>query len=100
MPTEVDNVSSRRLADTALAVGIAVLFYPLTIAPTGVGSNGGVLGFSSLVAASFFAWRALALNEGSPWLRRLLQVPLAAGVTYLAIREAFVRCIVGWSWRL
>jgi hypothetical protein len=69
----------------------------MTIAPIGWASNGGLLGLGSLVAASIFSWRAFALNYGSPWLRRLLQGPLAAGITYLAIREAFVQCLCGWG---
>jgi hypothetical protein len=97
MTVEVHNKSSRRLMDTAVAVGLVVIFYPMTIAPIGWASNGGLLGLGSLTVASHFSWRAFVLNCRSPWLRRLLQAPLAASITYLAIREAFVQSLVGWS---
>lgn len=89
-----ESDSSRRLADTALSVVFAFLLYPMTVVPTGDRSNGGVIGFSLVVIASFYAWRALILNDRSPWLRRLFQLPLAALVTFTAIHEAFVQCVM------
>ena len=96
MNAETHVEMSLRLGDTAAAVTLAFLFYPMTIAPIGVASNGGVLGLGSLIVASFCAWRALALNLRSAWLRRLLHIPLAAFITYMAIQDAFVQLV--WWW--
>lgn len=96
MKVEAHKEQSLRLGDTVAAAGIAFLFYPMTIAPIGTASNGGVLGFGSLVVASFFAWRAFALNMRSPWLRRLLHLPLAALLSFMAIHDAFAQCVAGW----
>ncbi len=95
MNSTIDTTSSSRFGDTVAAVLLAFLFYPMSIAPTGVFSNGGLIGICSLVAAAFFSWRAFLLNRRSSWLRRLLQLPLAALLTYLAIREAFVQFLSG-----
>ena len=43
---------SRHLTATLVSVVILALFYPMTIAPTGTLSNGGVIGFGSLVIAA------------------------------------------------
>lgn len=84
---------------TAGAAAIAFLFYPMTIAPTGNLSNGGVLGFGSLVVASVLAWRAFTLSK-SPWLRRLVQLPLTALISYMAIKDALCQCCSHWWWGL
>ncbi len=98
MEVEAHMEQSLRLGDTAAAAGIAFLFYPTTIAAIGIYSNGGVLGFGSLVIASLFAWRALVLNMRSSWLRRLLQLPLAALVTFMAILDAYAQSVTRWWW--
>ena len=95
MQSTIDTSGSCRLGDTVAAVLLALVLYPMSIAPTGVSSNGGLIGICSLVAAAFFSWRAFHLNRRSSWLRRLLQLPLAAILTYLAIREAFVQIVSG-----
>lgn len=88
-------ISSRHLGATAVAVAITVVFYPMTIAPIGAASNGGVIGFTSLVVASGLSWWAFALNKGSPWVRRLIQLPVTALVTYMAIQDAYAQCVAG-----
>ena len=88
---------SPHLAETFVAAGIAFCFYPMTIAPIGVASNGGALGLASLVVALVFAWRAFALNTKAPWLRRLVQLPLAALVMFLAMSDAYWQLVrAGW----
>ena len=90
--------SSRHLSATVAAIGIAMVFYPMTIAGIGSASNGGILGFGSLVIASGLSWWAFALNRKSPWLRRLLQLPITALVTFMAIHDAYGQSVAGWWW--
>ena len=99
METQAHKEQSLRIGDTAAAVGIAFLFYPLTIAPIGPASNGGALGLGSLVIALLLAWRAFALNMKSPWVRRLVHLPLAAVVTFMVIHDAYAQFVSGrWLW--
>jgi hypothetical protein len=95
MQTTIDTNGSCRLRDTVAAVLLAFALYPKSIAPTGASSNGGLIGICSLVAAAFFSWRAFHLNRRSSWLRGLLQLPLVAVLSHLAIREAFVQFVSG-----
>ena len=83
------------MGDTVAAVLLAVVLHPMSIAPTGVSSNGGLIGICSLLAATFFSWRAFCLNRRLSWLRRVLQLPLAAILSYLTIREALVQIVSG-----
>ena len=76
---------------TAAVVVLAFLFYPMTLAPLGNDTNGGTLGLGSLVVASALAWRAFLFNTINPWLRRLVQIPLTAIVTYMVIAEVVVQ---------
>ncbi|MCK5851382.1 MAG: hypothetical protein KAH23_10745, partial [Kiritimatiellae bacterium] len=89
---------SRHLGATAGALAIALVFYPMTIAGIGDASNGGVLGFGSLVIASGLSWWAFALNTSSPWVRRLIQLPITTLVTFMAIHDAYCQCVAGWWW--
>ncbi len=90
--------SSYHFAATAAAVAIALVFYPMTIAPTGATANGGLLGFLSLVIASGFSWVAFASNRKSAWVRTLIQLPVTALVTFMAIHDAYCQSVSGW-WR-
>ncbi len=84
---------------TVAAAVIAFLFYPMTVAPLGGASNGGALGLTALTISLVLSWRAFALNRVSPWLRRLIQLPIAALVTYLAIADALTQYRSGsWLW--
>lgn len=67
----------------------------VTIAAAGGASNGGARGLGMLAFGSFLAWRAFSLIRRSPWLRRLLQLPLTAIVTFMAIHDAFAQCLSG-----
>jgi hypothetical protein len=89
---------SRHLGATVGALAIALAFYPLTIAPIGPASNGGILGFGSLVIASFLSWWAFARNTSAPWIRRLFQLPVTVLVTFMAIHDAYCQCVAGWWW--
>jgi hypothetical protein len=84
-----EMTQSRHFRATAGALAIALIFYPMTIAPTGAASNGGMLGLSSLVIASVLSWWAFALNRTSPWVRRLVQLPVTVLVTFMAIHDAY-----------
>lgn len=90
--------SSSHLVATVAAVAIAVVFYPMTIAPKGATANGGFLGLTSLVLASTLSWRAFALNSKSPWIRRLIQLPVTALVSFMAIHDAYCQHVGGWWW--
>jgi len=90
------QVRKRRGADclvpTIVALGLAFIFYPMTLVPLGNATNGGILGLVSLIIASGLAWYAFTLNTINPWLRRLFQLPLAAIITQLLIDEVVVQC--------
>lgn len=92
------GTSSRHLASMVTAIAIVLLFYPTTIAPIGALSNGGLKGFSSLVIASGFSWWAFLCNRKSPWIRRLIQLPVTALITFMAISDACRQCLSGWRW--
>ena len=79
-------------------MAIALLFYPMTIAGIGSASNGGVIGLGSLVIASALSWRAFSLNKTDRWVRRLVQLPVTALVTFMAIHDAYCQCVAGWWW--
>jgi hypothetical protein len=87
---------SRHLGATAGALAIALVFYPMTIAPTGAAFNGGILGLGSLIIASGLSWWAFAINTGSPWVRRLIQLPVTVLVTFMTIHDAYCQCVAGW----
>jgi len=96
-----DDISqSKHLGITAGSIAIALLFYPMTITPIGAASNGGILGLSSLVIASALSWRAFALNRISPRMRRLIQLPVTALVTFMAIHDAYCQYVSGLLFRL
>jgi hypothetical protein len=90
--------SSLYMGTTAGAIAIVFLFYPWTIYPIGASSNGGALGFGSLIAASGLSWWAFTSNSRSPWLRRLVQLPVTAFVIFMAIYDAYAQWVAGW-WR-
>ena len=92
--------SSRHIFSTVASVAIAIVFYPMTIAPTGATANGGILGLTSLVIASAFSWWAFALNTESPWIRRLIQLPITALITFMAVHDAYCQYVGGWWWGL
>ena len=91
--------ASAYYGSTIAAAAIVLLFYPMTIAPVGALSNGGALGLGSLVIAAGFAWRAFMLNRVDRWLRRYVQLPITACVTYMAIADAIAQYRAGhWLW--
>jgi hypothetical protein len=89
---------SRYLAFTVGALGIVFLLYPATVAGIGPASNGGILGLGFLVIASSLSWWAFSHNRVDPWMRRIVQLPVTAVVTFLAMRDAFCQSIAGWWW--
>lgn len=81
---------------TVASLGILLVFYPMTIAPIGPLSNGGVLGFSSLVLAATFAWIAFVRQRSKVLLRWLVNMPIAAVATWTAMWDCFAQCRSGW----
>ena len=77
---------------------VFVAFYPATVAPTGFFSNGGLLGLASLLCASALAWTSFAINTDSHWIRRLVQLPITALVTFMVIWDAMCQVVTGWWW--
>lgn len=99
MPPESAKDPSFRLEDTLMTLAITFICYPLLVAGIGIFSNGDPFGLGFLVAACWYAWRAFVLNTKSPWLRRLVQMPLVIVVTYQAIHNGIVLLVVGWGWK-
>jgi len=78
---------------------IVFVFYPMILASLGNHTNGGALGLGSLLIASVLSWRAFLCNRKTPWMRRLVQMPLTAFLTYLVIAEAVAQYRSGkWLW--
>jgi hypothetical protein len=90
--------ASSYLVTTLAAVAIAGVFYPMTIAPTGAAANGGFLGLTFLLLASALSWWAFARNSKAPWIRRLIQLPVTAMVSFMTIHDAYCQHVGGW-WR-
>ena len=87
------------LGSTFAAAGIVFVFYPMILASLGNHTNGGALGLGSLLIASVLSWRAFLCNRKTPWMRRLVQMPLTAFLTYLVIAEAVAQYRSGkWLW--
>ena len=87
------------LRSTIAAAVVAFLVYPMTVAPLGGLSNGGAAGLFLLVVAAGLAWRGLILNTVDARLRRCVQVPLTAIITYLVIADAVAQYRSGhWLW--
>jgi len=78
-----------------LAAIFAFLLYPASLAPLGPDTNGGALGLFFIVAASVTTWTAFATNRSNPKARMLVQVPLTALITFLAIKEAVTQYQLG-----
>lgn len=85
--------SALHLGETAAAVIITFL-YPLTLAPIGIYSNGGILGLGALIAASYFAWKGFALNRKSTVFRVLIQLPVTALVSFVLISDAYAQFVL------
>jgi len=81
---------------TVMSLGILLVFYPMTIAPIGPLSNGGILGFTSLVVAATFAWVAFIRQRSKVLLRWLENLPIAVVVTWAAMRDGLAQCRSGW----
>jgi hypothetical protein len=65
-----------------VAVSLVILvFYPMTIAPTGPLSNGGILGFSALLVAMACSWTAFVRGRQRAVFRWLVLLPIAALIT-------------------
>ena len=91
MSTETKSSASWSLSFWSIA--IFLVFYPMTVAPTGALSNGGVIGFSSLVIAAFLAWVAFVRERARPLNRWLIHMPIAALVTYFAVSDGLAQLI-------
>ena len=83
---------------TFVAVEIAVFMYPATVAAMGPASNGGILGLGLLVIAAGFAWGGFLQNAPKRIDRWILQLPIAAGITYVAVGDVVAQMHHGW-WR-
>lgn len=83
---------------TVISLGILLVFYPMTIAPTGPLSNGGILGLGSLILAATFAWAAFIRQRSMSLLRWLVNMPIAAMVTWTAIWDGLAQYHSGF-WR-
>jgi hypothetical protein len=84
-----------------LATIAAFVLYPMSLAPAGPATNGGLIGIVSILCAVLFSWLAFALNTSHPRLRIAVQLPLTALITYLAINEAVTQYLLGpehWLW--
>jgi hypothetical protein len=88
-------IHASHLRSTIGAVLILVFFYPMTVAGIGTFSNGGFLGLSSLVIASWLAWRSFALNTTFTGLRRFVQLPVTAFITFMAFWDGFCQYMSG-----
>lgn len=71
------------------AIVLVLIVYPMTIAPVGTLSNGGALGLLTLAIALVLSWRAFLFNRAQRLLRLLVQLPLSAITSYLAIADAY-----------
>ena len=91
------NPKSNHLAATIAAIVILLIFYPMTIAPVGPYSNGGLLGLGSLLIASGLSWSAFTRNRRARWIRRLIQLPVTAFATVVTIHDGICQCLAeGW----
>lgn len=89
-----ESQSSLHLGETVAAVFITTFLYPMTLAPMGIYSNGGILGLGALIAASCFAWKGFALNRKSTAFRVLIQLPVTALVTFVLISDAYAQFVL------
>jgi hypothetical protein len=83
---------------TGVSIFILLFFYPSTIAAIGPLSNGGILGFSSLLIAAVCSWTAFIRSRSKPLLRWLVYLPIAAIVTWAAAWDGLAQYQLGW-WR-
>src|SRR5262245_23946655 len=100
MMIDVDRTGSF-LGLTGVAATLAFVFYPMTLAPLGPWTNGGVLGIGSLLLATIAAWSGFGLNKSRPVARIAVQLPITALITFMAIREAVIQYQIGpgrWLW--
>ena len=82
------------VGSTFAAAFLTLVVYPATVVAIGSGSNGGLPGLAVLGLAAVLAWRAFGKNHERPWLRRLVQLPLAALTSYSLIAEATFQWLV------
>ena len=83
---------------TSVSLVILLVFYPMTIAATGPLSNGGLLGFTSLLVAGVCSWTAFVRCRANPILRWIVLLPIAALVTWFAAWDGLAQHHSGW-WR-
>ena len=83
---------------TTVSLVILLVFYPMTIAPIGTYSNGGILGLSSLLVAAFCSWAAFIRGRERPVVRWILLLPIAIVVTWAAVWDGVAQHHSGW-WR-
>ena len=76
---------------TAISLGIFLVFYPMTIAPSGPLPNGGTLGFSALLIAMVCSWTAFIRSRPRPVLRWLVLLPIAVLITWMAARDGLAQ---------
>lgn len=90
------NPNSRHLQATGISLLITFILYPMTIAPTGSTSNGGALGLGLLLVATGLSWSAFLRNRNSKWVRRLVQLPIAALILFSAFHDAYCQYLSGY----
>lgn len=96
MNTNTKNPEVWPLASASLV--ILLVFYPMTVAAIGPLSNGGVIGFSSLLVAGLCAWTAFIRCRSNLVLRWLAFLPIALLVTWFAAKDGLAQHYSGW-WR-
>ncbi len=78
-----------------VSIFILVVFYPMTIAAVGPLSNGGFLGFSSLLIAAPCSWTAFVRSRPEPLLQWLVCLPIATVVTRSAAWDGLAQYQLG-----
>ncbi len=81
---------------TFVSLTILLVFYPMTVAPMGPLSNGGILGFTLLMVAGFCSWTACIRCRGNPNLRWYVLLPIAALITWFAAWDGLAQQHSGW----
>jgi hypothetical protein len=81
---------------TLISIIIVIWVYPMTIAPMGPTSNGGLLGLIFLSFSVGLSWWAFTINIKQNFFRRIIQLPLVAVTSFLTIQDLYRQYISGW----